>query len=62
MSQAAKPADIKFLMKPASTACNDVKGFKNKDANLNNHVQAVADGFNIFVWFATVIFVIYLLA
>jgi len=32
----------------------DVKAFKNKDPKLANHVQTVADGFNIFGWFSTV--------
>jgi hypothetical protein len=54
MSQAAKPSDIKFLLKPIQSGIGDVKNFKNRDPNLNNHVQTVADGFNIFAWFASV--------
>jgi len=56
MSLASKPTDMKFLLKPVQTGVADVKNFKNRDPNLNNHVQTVADGFNIFAWFATVRF------
>ena len=51
----AKPADLKFALKPVQTASGEVKNFKNKDPKLNNHVQTVADGLNLFAWVAVVI-------
>eukprot|EP00347_Sterkiella_histriomuscorum_P014950 403358884 len=52
MSQANKPADFKFLILPVSKAKNDVRALKNKDLKMQNHVQTVADGFDLFAWFA----------
>lgn len=54
IQNSAKPADVKFILKPVTDAAGEVKNFKNKDPKLNNHVQTVADGFNLFVWAATV--------
>ena len=54
MQQASKSADLKFLLKPVQSGVGDVKNFKNRDPNLNNHVQTVADGFNLFNWFLLV--------
>lgn len=54
MSKSAKPANFQFLIAPVSKAKNDVKGLKNKDLKLQNHVQTVADGFDLFAWFAQV--------
>jgi hypothetical protein len=50
MGQCARPSDLKFLLKPVQTYVGKVRDFKNRDPKLNNHVQTVADGFNIFPW------------
>ena len=46
---------MKFLLKPTQDGVGAVKAFKNNDPKLNNHVQAVADGFNLFGWIVSVI-------
>jgi hypothetical protein len=47
--------DLKFLLKPIQGAMEVVKALKNKDPKMNNHVQTIADGFNLFAWFLVVI-------
>ena len=55
LNACSKPTDMKFLLKPTQDGVGAVKAFKNNDPKLNNHVQAVADGFNLFGWIVSVI-------
>ena len=39
------------MLKPVQKGLEAVKALKGKDPKLTNHVQSVADGFNLFGWF-----------
>ncbi len=39
-----------IFLKPLQTNMADVKALKTKEKDLENHVQSVADGFNMFGW------------
>ena len=54
MQASRKPDDMKFLLKPTQDGVAQVKNLKTKDPKFANHVQTVADGFNLFAWFLSV--------
>ena len=51
MENAKKPASNQTFVQGISAISGLIKGFKNKDPRFANHVQTVADGINVLVWF-----------
>jgi len=47
----ARPDDPNFLLVPIQTASGKIRDLKTKDPKYSNHVQTVADGINLFIWF-----------
>lgn len=51
MQGCKKPGDLKFLMKPITTASGELKGLQGKDPKMINHVKTMTDGLNLFCWY-----------